>query len=241
MEDYHANEAYGSSAINDYIKSPALAHWRKSHNTKSTAAMQIGTAFHELCQGTFEDHYEVGPDVDRRTKVWKEAVGQSDKRLITPVDFNILRLMHGKLLSNAYASELIQDAEYETTFRMPYKNISIQCRADALHRWSHIVDIKTTQDVDSFEKSVVHFGYFRQAALYRFIIAEACGKLLPFTFVVCEKQAPFRCIVFDLSNEYLELGWRQVEAAIEGICNNNWQDEQYACLDKPNWLGSANE
>ena len=61
-------------------------------------------------------------------------------------------------------------------------------------------------------------------------------------FVVVEKTEPqFRCRVIDLENDYLSLGWDEVEAALEEIsrrtADDDWDDHRDAeVVSPPRWL-----
>ncbi len=128
--------------------------------------------------------------------------------------------MAASVRANPIAQSLLDGAEHELGFRMdaPRGAFQVQCRADILHRWSHIADLKTTADVDDFAHSVSTYGYHRQAALYRWIISHACdGELLPFSFIVVEKAPPlYRCRVIDLDKDYLAIGSIPVRSCVDG-------------------------
>ena len=172
--EYHRSGAWGSTLIGHFRHSPRLAHLIHSgaYRPKPTAAMQFGTAFHTLMDpgGNFDTLYRVGPDVDHRTKAWKEAVASAEKDGVTLIgsdDHVDLLAMRASVLANPVAAHLIEDAEHEVGFRMPsgYGNFTIQCRADIFRRGDGISDVKTCTDLDDFAASVTSWGYYRQAAL----------------------------------------------------------------------------
>jgi hypothetical protein len=253
---YHRSGAWGSTLISTFLKSPALAHrmmigaWRPAE----TAAMRFGRLFHHRLDATFafESHYRVGPDVDKRTKVWQTAEAQAQRDglvLISVDDHAQVEAMRTSVLVNPVAASLLVGAEHEVGFRLsaPHGPFHVQCRADVLHRWNHLADLKTTTDVDAFAHSVDSYGYHRQAALYRWVVSHACGgDLLPFSFIVVEKEPPlYRCRVIDLDEDYLAAGWRDVEAAIEDIgrrtVSGDWLDHRDAdCISPPKRIVSGN-
>jgi hypothetical protein len=65
---------------------------------------------------------------------------------------------------------------------------------------------------------------------------------MPFSFIVVEKSTPlFRCRVIDLDDDYLEIGRREIEAALHEIGRrtetNDWADHRDAdLLLPPPWL-----
>ncbi len=252
-EQYHRSGAWGSTLINQFIKSPVLAHWMMSGRISSrvTPAMRFGTMFHRALDPLFEmaSAYRVGPDADGRSKAWREAeiaAKAESVELIAPEEMATLQQMVDQVHANPTAASLLDGAEHEVGFRMPspFGSFRIQCRVDVLHRASHLIDIKTTADVDGFASSIVSYGYARQAALYRFIASHACGQLLPFVFLICEKQRPYRCRVVELSATYLAMAWHEVEQALRRIAHcyhtADWSDpDQHMVLEPPPWLLKA--
>ena len=250
-EEYHRSGAWGSTLISTFIRSPALAHeiiserWREPE----TAALRFGTAFHTLMDpgGAFGQRYQLAPDLDHRTKAWKEVVGAAKAagvELITPDDWESLHRMADSVRENPVAASLLDGAEHEVGFRMPspYGAYQIQCRADLYHAGQHIADFKTADDLEGFQRKVIDRSYHVQASLYRFIVAQACGKLLPFSFIAIEKEPPlYRCRVFDLTEEFLAIGWQEVEAALVDIgqrySTGDWSEHRDAeSVSPPGWL-----
>jgi hypothetical protein len=178
--------------------------------------MRMGTRFHSLLEdrtSNFAAKHRKGPDADRRTKAWAAAEAEATAagtELIPADEWEIFHAMAASVRANPIAMFLLEGAEHEVGFRMDASQgpFQVQCRADILHRWGHLADIKTIADVDGFSASVSSYGYHRQAALYRWIVSQACGgELLPFSFIVVEKAAPlYRCRVVDLDDEYLAIG-----------------------------------
>jgi len=249
---YHASGAWGSTLISTFLTSPSLAHEIISgrYRPKETAAMQFGSRFHELLDpgSDFGLRYRCGPDVDRRTKAWLSAEAEAKAAgidLVPADEWEALHAMAASVAANPIARSLLEGAEHEVGFRMaaPHGAFKVQCRADVLHRWDHIADLKTTADIDAFAHNVPTWGYHRQAALYRWIISHACGgSLLPFSFVVVEKAAPlYRCRVVDLDRDFLALGWQEVEGALVEIsrryATSDWADHRDAeSVSPPSWL-----
>ncbi len=240
---YHASGCWGSSLISVFLKSPQLAHRMitGTYRPPETAAMTFGSRFHALLDpgSGFAERHRRGPDVDRRTKAWQAAEAEAvaaNINLIPVDDWDALHAMAESVRANPIAASLLEGAEHEVGFRMEiaHGGFRVQCRADILHRWSHLADFKTTADVDAFASSVSTYGYHRQAAFYSWLVSHACGGvLLPFSFIVVEKSPPlYRCRVIDLDEEYLALGHREVQAALAEIGRrtalNDWADHRDA-------------
>lgn len=248
-EAYHSSGAWGSTLISTFLSSPKLANAirTKTYKPAETPAMRFGSRFHSLMdpKSNFTKTHRCGPDADRRTKEWKAAEAAAEGyTLITPDEWGSLHRMRDSVLSNPLAAFLLQGCENEVGFRMPHGPIKVQCRADILHRWDHLADLKTCGDLNEFSRSVASYGYHRQAALYRWIVHAHCGKTLPFSFVVIEKAEPlFRCRVVDLNEDFLAIGWDEVEKALKSIVErterNDWDDHFDAeVISPPRWLAA---
>lgn len=246
-EAYRASGAWGSTLISTFRRSPRLAHLIRTGAWKPepTTSMVFGTRFHHLMDpnGHFTERHRVGPDVDKRSKAWKDAEAAAAKdgvELVGTEDWQALHAMRESVLANPVAASLIEAAEHEVGVRMdaPMGPFQLQCRVDALRRWTHCVDLKTTSDLDDAIRSVLTYGYHRQAALYRWLVAHACGELLPFSFIFVEKAAPlYRCRVLELTDDFLALGWSEVEETLQEVADrslkDDWRDHDHVTVVAP--------
>jgi len=108
----------------------------------------------------------------------------------------------------------------EVTFRVQMKSFQLQCRCD----WFIIkptdggppmdIDFKTIDRLEDFDRHFLNFGYYRQAAFYRAVMAKVLGlqDMEPqMRFLVVEKNEPFQCVIRDPDAQSLDLGWREIE------------------------------
>ncbi|TVR46240.1 MAG: hypothetical protein EA402_02905 [Planctomycetota bacterium] len=243
---YHASGAWGSTRVSDFLKSPLVAWLRHSGQLpqETTAAMTVGSALHARFDGSYPAEFAKGPEVSsRRTKAWTEAeTAATGKTLLLPSEVAMIDAMEQAVRANPYAQCLLDGAEHEVGIRRksPYGDYRVQCRVDVWRKSALAADLKTTGDLDGWAKSVMAYGYHRQAAFYRWLIHEETGDWLPFSFIVVEKSAPHRCRVIDLDEVYLVRGWEEVEQALHGIghayANNDWSDPGYQFLNAPGWM-----
>ena len=251
-EEYHAHpHAWGSSMINTFLKSREKA-WLMMNGELSfeqTPAMTIGSALHARFDGTFNDDYAVGPNVtSRRTKTWGEAVSTDPGKVwLLPKETWLIDKMEESIRANSQAAALIEDSDSEVGIRndSPFGNYKVQCRMDLFKPDGHIADIKTTNDVDDFAKSVHSYGYHLQCCLYSWLHFLETGKWIPFLFIVVEKQAPYRSRVYQIDDDYLQYGFRAIRSALEeiGSCyeSGDWSDPNYELLRAPTWMRSQLE
>lgn len=243
---YHASGAWGSSRVNDFIKSPEVAwlrHTGKLPHEQSTA-LTLGSALHARFDGTYDRDFAPGPKVaSRRTKAWTDAaVAHPKQTLLLPSEVAVIDNMEQSIRKNAFAACMLDGAQSEVGVRRrsPWGAYDLQCRMDLYRPGSHVADLKTTSNLDGWVKSVTTYGYFRQAAFYRFLVEEETGERLPFSFIVVEKAKPYRCRVIDLDDVFLDAGWADVQEALVAIgqryANTDWTDPGYAMLEAPGWL-----
>ncbi len=228
---YRNNGAIGSSEINQFIQSEA--HWAglksgKWPRRKETAALGFGRYAHtyvlqpELC----DSQYVVADKVDGRTKEGKAyladlAASSVGKEVIARDDADTVASMAEALSENALAAEYL-NGDHEVTYRYadPVAWLSIQCRADIInesHGW--IADLKTTDSLAKFRRSIIDLGYYRQAAHYREVVRLVLGHDEPFrfVFVAVEKSPPYAVGVFELDEDLLERGYMAVSSALKRI------------------------
>jgi hypothetical protein len=90
-----------------------------------------------------------------------------------------------------------------------------------------LVDLKTADELDSFEFALRALGYVHQLAFYRAIVATACGQLLPVHVIAVEKREPFRCGVWQIAPAVLDQAQAQ---------NDEAMDELRRCRNTGNWF-----
>jgi hypothetical protein len=98
--------------------------------------------------------------------------------------------MAAAVKGHALAHELLADGVAEGVVRCEYAQFQCQARIDWINpRLEHgIVDLKTTDELDSFEFALRALGYVHQVAFYRALVAIAGGHLLPVHIVAVEKR-----------------------------------------------------
>lgn len=242
---YHASGAWGSSRINDARLSPQIAYLRLIGQLpqERTRSLVIGSALHARFDQTYDDEFATGPAVSSRsTKAWRDAESEQSRTLLLPSEVQLVAAMETSVRENAYADVMLDGAEHEVGVRRaaPGERYQLQCRMDIYRPGVLIADIKTTANLDEFEKSVVKYGYHRQAAFYQWLCAEETGMVVPFSFIVVEKQAPYRSRVIDIDPDYLAIGWAEVSETLTRIdaCyqTGNWRDSQHQVVSPPSWM-----
>jgi exodeoxyribonuclease VIII len=202
--------------------------------------MRFGTAVHSwvLEPDSFNDNYLVGPNVGRVSTTWRNAVRENpDKILLTSSEHRDLVGMKNSLIEHPKCCNALfhSKGENEQSFfaKDPQTGLELKCRADRYLENGYIVDLKTTLDAsaNAFAKSMASFNYHIQAAFYQHVIEQSTGERpRGFTFAAVEKEAPYACQFFLLSEDSMAEGHRQVRKLL-----NQLAELTHTCPDDSPW------
>ncbi len=186
IQDYHSLPGYGSTLIRAGDRS-GLHLLQARNETKTSAAMDLGTAFHSayLEPGKFKSRYIFAEYRDQRTSEFKRWAKQQDatKEIL---HFDMSETIQGMLDSantNKLATSLMSNGIVEeSTFWLDEKTgVLCKSRTDYVSSGlgEQIVDIKTCKDAsfDTFQRTVVTMGYHIQAAIQMEAVRVTRGDL----------------------------------------------------------------
>ena len=226
-EDEHYYGKFGkqylsNSDIGTLLKNP-LALGQPS---KPSPAFLVGGYFHTAI---LEPHklkkYKVIQSSSRNTKAYKEMSGGELCLLQQEVD-NI-ELLSDKIMSNDICRDLIRkgDVIYEEPGITELDGYKWKGKADIInHSEKLIIDLKTTNDIDSFKRSAWKYNYDSQAYIY--------SKLFGYEliFIAIDKNT-HQIGLFDCSPEFIERGIEKVRKATEAYelfyNTDNFDSAQY--------------
>ena len=272
-EDYHGSAGWSSSQIKTLLeKTPAHLLYGMSHPSEPTANMALGTAVHTLVlePETFNSEFIVAPKIDKRTKAGKALAAEFEaaaegKTVITEDVLEKAQCMARSVLEHPFASALLADAVTESSVYWWYRTMDpdddtnfstmLKVRPDALCRGhSVIIDLKTTNDASwtGFQKSIQNFGYHVSAAMYLEGVNQ-CKPLLQemghfaytkFLFVCVENVEPYLTSIYELDQQYLDLGkalYRRGLHALKYGMDNDWPGfpEEVRVIEPPSWANRA--
>lgn len=228
--EYRQHPAISRSELWRMSESPAKFKWFKDHPPEPTPALTFGQVVHKLIlqPETFEDDFAILTDVDRRTKVGKEAFDAFLNRLdgrtaIIQSDYEKAQEMASAVFQNRLAASILEDrhdiailsSQHEVPFFWtdPDTGEQCKCRCDALTVIDDrivIVDYKTagSAKTDVFNQSIYKYGYHLQAAMYSEGVMRAMDlEYRPeFWFVVQEKSAPYAVNVVTIPETVMQAG-----------------------------------
>ena len=241
---YHAKskDHLSAHALNEFRRCPLL--YRKHElglvPERDSTAYLIGRAAHTLIlegRPRYQREYAVGGPVNPRTgkpfgsatKVFAEWAGKQSKPVLSDSQAALVEQMAAAVRDHPISRELLADGVAEDVVRSRYHEHSCQARIDWINPDTDlgIVDLKTSEDLDSFEYALRALGYVHQVAFYRAVVAASCGINLPVHVVAVEKREPFRVGVWRIANDVLEAARAQNEEAM---------DELRRCRETGGWF-----
>ena len=208
-EDYYGSfgkQYLSNSDIKTLLSNPLALHKDRS----MSSAFLVGGYFHTaILEPDKLKKYKIIKSSSRNTKIYKELSGGEMCLLQDEVDR--IELMLDKVNSNKICMDLIRNAnvEYETPGVTELFGNKWKGKADVInHDDKVIIDLKTTNDLDSFRFSAKKYNYDSQAYIYSHLFG------YEFMFIVVDKNT-HQIGLFDCSTEFLERGQYKVEKASE--------------------------
>ena len=224
-EDYYGEfgkQYLSNSDISTLLKDPLSLGVSKT----KTIPMLIGGYFHTAVLEPDKLHkFKIIEASTRNTKKYKEISGGEMCLLQSEVD--MINVMSEKLLANNVIKDLIQNSnnEYEKPGLIKLNNLMWKGKSDILnHDDKLIIDLKTTNDIDTFKYSAKKYNYDSQAYIYSKIFG------YEFLFIAIDKNT-YKIGLFDCSTEFYQRGEDKVAKACEiydlFYNNDNFDKNQY--------------
>lgn len=246
-ESYHKSEGVSKSGLDLIDRSPAHYKWPKKRT--STRNMEVGTAIHAaiLEPERFDKEYVISEGDKRNTKEYKELVKVnplgSEFTLSKPEADNVLGMresVHGNVEAMQFLSATGK-AELSAFATDPETGIILRARYDWITDSGIVVDVKKTQDLRKFGRSVSDYRYHVQEAVYRHVYKLITGDdLQAFYFLAVEEESPHSNKMFLLDDLSLEIGEHYFRQNLRRYaeCKNSgvWPHAELdSFIGVPNW------
>lgn len=223
--NYHAVEALSSGGAKKILRSPAHFRVYRDQQSVQSDPMRLGEAIHcgALEPGAFASRIAVLPEVNRRTNLGKAAIADfvalnPGRLLLDQAEFDCTRRCVDAVLAHPAASELLRDAEIETSLFWNDGRYAVPCKArwDA-RKFGGLIDLKSCKDAskEEFAKAIANFDYHIQGAHY-YSGAEHCLNATPsfFIFIAVETEPPHGVAVYELGRASMLAGMREMDEAL---------------------------
>jgi hypothetical protein len=212
-DDYHKDEAIGSTTIKSISVSPANLYFNPFKGSKSA---QIGTAIHAalLEPELFEREFCQLPDSDRRSAEYKSAAIKygSDCVLVGSEVETVNKMFESSRLNEDFMDYISAKGHSEVSMfaTCPVTGLKFKCRFDRLSdSHSYPLDVKSCRDASQrgFSQAFGQYHYHVQAAFYLYVLKLVTGRELnQFAFFAIENAAPYKNCMYYIGEDSLELG-----------------------------------
>lgn len=224
---------------NSYLSRLAICPAAARIPQVETQPMVFGKAFHSFVLdglAAFARDVCILPELNRRTNQGKadyEAFQKANegKAIISQEDLAAIMEMDKSVKSHPLAKNLIGTGTNEVSvfWNDSFSGLPCKARPDKVPGQNTLVDLKKTRGASahSFQRSIIDFGYHRQAAFYLDGMRKATGENYDlFAFIAVEDSEPYRVEVYTLSQDFINYGRTEYQRLIN-IENN--------CRQKGEW------
>ena len=260
IEEYHAEEGISSTGISLIMDCPKRYWWEfvsGSERHKKAKQYEMGSALHTciLEPDKFQERFYLARETfDMRTKAGKEAMAKAEeeangKIILRGVDCELLLAMECSVKEHSIWQKIkLNEGNIESSIYWDggiYKT-RLRSRPDFFNE-DVVIDLKTTDCLSNFSKSVYNLGYHRQAVMQLDGLKKIDGRNRYFAFFVVEKKPPYLTACFTLDEAALKQGRKEYlnAAAVYSEClkANEWPgyEEKIQILSLPKWATEKEE
>ena len=215
IDAYHLSEGISKTGLCLFSIAPLLYKFRSSASKAESRPLSIGKAVHAMMDGSFDQHFVVGPEVKSRAeKIWRDfAKSHEGNEILRPVDAKLVRDMQGSLLSFSPTRELLAGpGRFESSlyWEDTQTQALCKCRPDWISAdFKTVIDFKTSADAahGAFQKSAYAHQYFVSAA-HTLDGIKAVTGILPerYIFLVVQSSPPHLTAAYEATADELALG-----------------------------------
>ena len=210
-EDEHYYGDFGKKYLSNSDISTLLGNpLALGQASQPNPAFLVGGYFHTaILEPDKLKKYKIINATTRNTKVYREMSGGELCLLQHEVD--MIEKMTDKFVTNDVCRDLInrQDCIYEEPGIAEIEGRMWKGKADVVNKSDNvIIDLKTTNDINSFKYSASKYNYDSQAFIYKTIFD------MEFLFIAIDKNT-HQIGIFDCSDEFYSRGQDKVQRAVE--------------------------
>jgi exodeoxyribonuclease VIII len=247
--EYHAKHGVSSSAVKSVFKK-SVAHWKGEKRSPNNPAFAMGTAVHANLLEKERNLVVKGPKTKSSAafKTMKDNLDK-DQVLLTEVEFNVANCIAKGALANPVCAAALNHKnrvnEVSIFVEDPISGLTLKTRPDLMiESEGTVYDVKTTQDASpsGFLRECLKYGYFLQGAHYVYTCQLADLDITRFSFIACEKSAPYLSHMHVMGKDIMEWATAKLHETLDIIANaeekvdygTGWGD--YTVIEKPDWL-----
>jgi hypothetical protein len=207
---YLGKAALSSSSLKQLLQSPKTYHYLQKYAQQDTKSLLIGKLFHwAILEPHKMDEVHVVDVQSRNAKAFKEAK-EEHSMVITKKEEEEIRRLQDAMLRNEKVLSYLKGAQFEVPCVDMLGGYAFRAKADIIQD-GHIIDLKSTTDLNAFRYSARKYGYDVQCYLY-------CNLFdIPyqnFHFAAIDKGS-LDIGVYHVSEEFYLAGREKVQQALE--------------------------
>lgn len=230
MDDpaYFALDSIDQSQLKRFLVSPADWGAERLNPPAPSPAMLFGTAFHAHILG---NRTVVGmpKGVTKASKAGKEFIyAHADDIIVSHDQMELLDRMKASMARYPDFRKVIDTGLVEQAIEWPdpATGIMLKAKVDLVPaNATYIVDIKTTGELDDFDRSMTDYGYFIQSEFYKAAVESVDPALLNrvtrtvdrMEFWAFEKQGAGDWVRYTPDEELCEFGRRAIRRGLDAM------------------------
>lgn len=176
-DEYHKRTEISKTQLDMINSDPCLLEWSRNcpQDSKKMSTFDFGDAMHAIClePDRLKSEFVVMPELNLRTNAGKEErdsfiAENAGKKILTADEHKKLNLMFDSVMANPEARKLIESAglaESSWFWTDSDTGVDCRCRPDKLVD-NLLIDVKTTDTIAGFAKSVDMYRYYVQDPFY---------------------------------------------------------------------------
>jgi exodeoxyribonuclease VIII len=242
---YHAHPALSSTRARQLLASPALYHYGLTHPSPARTVFDVGTAAHSKVLGVGSgviaypaEHLTPSGNVSTKAATVEWAAEQRAAGLVpvSPDDITAVDGMAEAVLAHREARWILEHAQHREASLFatdPATGIDMRARFD-IYDDTECGDLKSAVDASprGFAKAAWNHRYDVQQEHYLKTHELAVGGRPRFRFIAVEKTPPYLVAVYELDEQWQEIGDVWATAARKIL---------RACTDADQWPGYGTE
>lgn len=233
--EYHARPELSSTQARQLLDSPARYHYARSHPQPPKLVFDVGTAAHTRILGVGDgvtpypaEHLTPSGNVSTKAATVAWAAEQRALGLVpvSPSEVGAVNAMAEAVLAHPEARGILEratDREVSVFATDPATGVDMRARFD-VYGTDECADVKTTLDASprGFMKAVWNHRYDVQQEHYLKARELVSGDRPRFRFIAVEKSAPYLVGVYELDDQWQEIGdvWATAARKIMRACTD---------------------
>ena len=206
---YLGVNALSSSASKKLLDSPYAYYRSLTEKQTNVQALRDGQLIHLMVLEPEKVEGLTFTEGTKASKQYKLAVQElGSHNVFTNSEYYKAKKISERVRSVTDVKKLLDGSRFEIPAIDTYNDLAFRGKADIL-KDGVVIDLKTTSDIKSFQRSAHHFSYDLQAALY----LELFGAF-DFKFIVVDKST-LDVGIFKCSQDFIDSGRRKLDIATE--------------------------